>query len=183
MLPEEKRIYTYQEYLEISKKDRCEYINSEIHMMGSPSTVHQDVVLNIAFEFKKYFQGKKCKPYVAPLDVTFIDEKSNKSVVQPDIFVVCDVENIKNNQYEGIPTLIVEVVSPSNSSHDYITKLDLYAKAGVEEYWIINPMNKNAICYSFKNNMPYKVDGYHHFETTKSEVFQGLSIGIKELFE
>ena len=79
--------------------------------------------------------------------------------------------------------LIVEVVSPSNSSHDYITKLDLYAKSGVEEYWIINPMNKNAICYSFKNNMPYKVDGYHHFETIKSEVFKGLSIGIKELFE
>ena len=183
MLPEEKRIYTFQEYLEISKKDRCEYINSEIHMMGSTSIVHQDVVLNIAFEFKKYFQGKKCKPYVAPLDVTFIDERSNKCVVQPDIFVVCDTENIKNNQYEGIPTLIVEVVSPSNSSHDYITKLDLYAKAGVEEYWIINPMNKNAICYTFKNNMPHKVDGYHHFETIRSEVFQELSISIKVLFE
>lgn len=183
MLAKEKRIYTYKEYLEISEKDRCEYINSEIHMMGSPSTVHQDVVLNIAFEFKKYFKGENCKPYVAPLDVRFIDENNNISVVQPDIFVVCDTENIKNNQYEGIPTLIVEVVSPSNSSHDYITKLDLYAKAGVEEYWIINPMNKNAICYTFKNNMPSKVDGYHHFETIRSEVFENLSISIKELFE
>ena len=59
----------------------------------------------------------------------------------------------------------------------------MYAKAGVEEYWIINPMNKNAICYSFKNNMPSKVDGYHHFETISSEVFEELSISIKELFE
>ena len=44
-------------------------------------------------------------------------------------------------------------------------------------------MNKNAICYSFKNNMPSKVDGYHHFETIRLEVFEELSIGIKELFE
>ena len=85
-----------------------------------------------------------------------MDEKGNKNVVQLDIFVICDIDNIKNKIYEGIPTLIVEVVSPSNSSHDYITKLDLYARAGVEEYWIINPMNKNSICYSFKNNMPYQ---------------------------
>ena len=84
--------------------------------------------------------------------------------VQPDIFVICDIDNIKNKIYEGIPTLIVEVVSPSSSSHDYITKLDLYARAGVQEYWIVNPMNKNSICYRFKNNMPFKVEGYHHFE-------------------
>jgi len=77
----------------------------------------------------------------------------------------------------------VEVVSPSNSSHDYITKLDLYAKAGVEEYWIVNPMNKNSICYRFKNNMPCKVEGYHHDEIMKSEVFDELTINMKELFE
>ncbi|MGH4137557.1 Uma2 family endonuclease [Clostridium sp.] len=183
MLAEEKKIYTYQEYLDISENDRCEYVNNEIFMMVSPSTVHQDVVLNIAFEFKNYFKGKQCKPYVAPLDVTFLDEKGNKNVVQPDIFVICDKENIKNKVYEGIPTLIVEVVSPSNSSHDYITKLDLYAKAGVEEYWIINPMNRNSICYRFKNNMPFKVEGYHSFEIIKSEVFDGLAINMSELFE
>lgn len=39
----------------------------------------------------------------------------------------------------GAPDWIIEIVSPSTSSHDYILKLNLYANAGVREYWIVDP--------------------------------------------
>lgn len=183
MLAHEKELYTYDEYLKISESDRCEFIHGSIFMMGSPSIEHQNVVGNLFFILKNYFKDKDCKPFIAPLDVTLVDSSNNKNVVQPDVFVICDKENIIDNSYKGIPTLIIEVVSPSNSSHDYITKLDLYLRAGVEEYWIINPANRNAICYRFINNTILKVDGYSYEETINSEVFKGLSIALKDVFE
>jgi Uma2 family endonuclease len=179
----EEKIYTYEEYLEISDEDRFEYIYSKVYMMGSPSIQHQNVVGNMFFALKNYFKNKEWTPFVAPLDVTFVDENNNKSVVQPDILVVCDKHKIIDNSYKGIPTLVIEVVSPSNSSHDYVTKLDLYLRSGVEEYWILNPVNKNAICYRFENKMPSKVEGYHYNEEIKSEIFDGLNISLKELFD
>lgn len=84
---------------------------------------------------------------------------------------------------EFIDGKIYMMGSPSNSSHDYVTKLDLYLRAGVCEYWILNPINKNAICYRFENKMPSKVEGYHYDEVIKSEIFEGLNIPLKELFE
>jgi len=65
----------------------------------------------------------------------------------------------------------------------YVTKLDLYLKAGVEEYWILNSVNRNAICYRFENKMSSKVEDYHYDEEIKSEIFEWLSISLKELFE
>ena len=176
-------IYTYEEYLKISDEDRCEFIDGKVYMLGSPSIQHQNIVGNIFFALKSYFKNKECRPFVAPLDVTLVDDKNNKNVVQPDVLVVCDEHKIIDNAYKGIPTLIIEVVSPSNSSHDYVTKLDLYLRAGVEEYWILNPVSKNAICYRFENKMPSSVEGYHYDEAIKSQVFEGLDIPLKELFE
>jgi len=183
LLAYKERIYTYEEYLKISDEDRCEFIDGKVYMMGSPSIQHQNIVGNMFFALKSYFKNKECRPFVAPLDVTFVDDKNNKNVVQPDVLVVCDEHKIIDNAYKGIPTLVIEVVSPSNSSHDYVTKLDLYLRAGVEEYWILNPVSKNAICYRFENKMPSSVEGYHYDEAIKSQVFEGLNISLKELFE
>lgn len=183
MLAYKERSYTYEEYLKISDEDRCEFIDGKVYMMGSPSIQHQNIVGNMFFALKNYFKNKECRPFVAPLDVTFVDDKNNKNVVQPDVLVVCDEDKIIDNSYTGIPTLVVEVVSPSNSSHDYVTKLDLYLRAGVEEYWILNPISKNAICYRFENKMISNVEGCHYDESIKSQVFEELSIPLKELFE
>ena len=183
MLAYEDKIYTYEEFLKISNDDRCEFVNGKVYMMGSPSIEHQNIVGNMFFGLKNYFKGKECIPFVAPLDVTIVDKNNNKNVVQPDVLVVCDKHKIIDNNYKGIPTLVIEVVSTSNSGHDYVTKLDLYLRAGVEEYWILNPVNKNAICYRFENKMPSKVEGYHYDEAIKSDIFEGLNISLKEIFE
>lgn len=126
-------------------------------MMAAPSPQHQAVVGNVFFSFKEYFQNGECIPFVSPFEVVF-EEKYGKLVVQPDVLIVCDRENLKET-YEGIPTLVVEVISPSSSSRDYVVKLDLYTRKGVKEYWIIDPLEQNAIRYNFKdaNIESYKV--------------------------
>ncbi|MDR1863027.1 MAG: Uma2 family endonuclease, partial [Treponema sp.] len=63
------------------------------------------------------------------------------TLVQPDIFAACDKSKLGENRYNGAPKFIIEILS-SNRSHDMITKLNLYQRAGVEEYWIIDTEEK-----------------------------------------
>lgn len=74
--------------------------------------------------------------------------KSKKAEVAPDIAVYCDKEQIFYRGYIGIPQLVVEVLSPSNSDDDLIVKKDLYEKYGVPEYWIVSPISKKVWIYS-----------------------------------
>lgn len=89
-------------------------------------------------------KGSPCQVLTAPLDV-YLKEHAERSsedsnVVQPDIMVVCDSENVTaNGKYKETPTLLVEVLSPSTRSKDMVTKLYLYMRSGIREYWIIDP--------------------------------------------
>ena len=75
-----------------------------------------------------------CRVYPAPFAVKL----NERTVVEPDISVVCDPDKLTKQGCTGAPDWIIEIVSPNNSSHDYIFKLNLYANAGVREYglWI-----------------------------------------------
>ncbi|WDU82629.1 Uma2 family endonuclease [Caloramator sp. Dgby_cultured_2] len=76
-------------------------------------------------------KGLNCEVYVAPFDVRLIEEGENeyscKNVVQPDISVVCDKNKLDDRGCKGAPDFIIEVVSPSNASIDYV-KSFIYMK-------------------------------------------------------
>jgi Uma2 family endonuclease len=124
------RKISYEEYLALvnSSEQRYELIAGEIYLMASPSFNHQLVVNEIAWHFHNYFRGKSCRSLTAPFDVrlfgfaTKFEEDPN--VVQPDVIVICDTDKVSvDNKYEGIPTLVVEVLSPSTKAKDMVIKL------------------------------------------------------------
>ena len=124
--------------------ERYELINGKIYMMASANVGHQDILLFLGRKLGNYLEGKKCRAFVAALDVVLFEKKKedkdkSQNVVQPDVFVVCDPDKIKKDRIYGAPDLIIEVVSPSNEAHDYFRKYELYKKYGVREYWIVNP--------------------------------------------
>ena len=82
---------------------------------------------------------------VAPLDVQL--DKDIWTMVQPDILVVCDPSIITQKRMEGAPDLIVEILSPSNRRKDVSLKLYKYIKAGVKEYWIVDPVKRITTVY------------------------------------
>jgi Uma2 family endonuclease len=150
---------SYEEYMELieSSDQRYELIDGEIYLLASPSFTHQVVVNEISWHLNNYFRGKPCRSLTAPLDIrlfgyaTKFEEDPN--VVQPDIVVICDVDKVnEKNKYEGIPTLVVEVLSPSTKRKDLVTKLNLYMKSGVSEYWIVNLEDKSILQYSFSED-------------------------------
>ena len=150
------RKISYEEYMALvdSSDQRYELIDGEIYLLASPSFKHQIVVNEIAWHFNNYFRGKPCRSLTAPLDVRlfgFANKfEEDPNVVQPDVVVICDQDKVnESNRYEGIPTLIVEVLSPSTKGKDLAAKLNLYMKSGVLEYWVINLENRSILQYSF----------------------------------
>jgi Uma2 family endonuclease len=118
---------------------RFERIGSTEYAMSSPGYRHQEIILAIGAQLREKLQGSGCSPIIAPFDVyPLFDQDDELTLVQPDIFLACDKSKLKENRYNGAPRFIIDVLS-SNRSHDMVTKLNLYQKAGVEEYWIVDP--------------------------------------------
>ena len=93
--------------------------------------------------------GGPCIPSIAPTDVQL--DCDDKTMVQPDVLVVCDRDKIIKARVVGAPDLIVEVLSPSNWYMDIIRKMKKYKNAGVREYWIVLPDTKAVLVYDFEN--------------------------------
>lgn len=106
------------------------------------------------------------------------------NVVQPDIMVICDLEEKldDNGYYKGVPALVVEIVSESTQRRDYIKKLDLYMSCGVQEYWIVNPINKSSIIYHFKDRNISDAITFKINEKAVSYIFKGLTVDLSKVF-
>ncbi|HEY0828580.1 MAG TPA: type II toxin-antitoxin system prevent-host-death family antitoxin [Bacilli bacterium] len=178
---------TYEAFLELveNSEQRYELIDGVIYNLASPSYKHQHAVHELHGAFYIWFKGKPCTPLTSPFDVTFFKQEDNICVVQPDILVICDIENIdQKGKYKGTPALVVEVLSPSTRGKDLIKKLDLYKRSGVKEYWVVDPMNEQITIYSLADNdiadhKSYHKGGNPHAESSH---FRGLKVLLEDLF-
>lgn len=178
---------SYKEFLELSEASdqRFELIDGILYNLASPTFQHQHVVHELHGAFYSWFKGKSCTPLTSPFDVTLEKRAGNTCVVQPDLVVICDKDHVDvHGKYLGIPTLVVEVLSPSTRSRDVIQKLDLYRACGIQEYWIVDPMKKQVAVYTFQDaeiaDMYYYANTVDSFVT--SQVFEGLRLSSSELF-
>lgn len=114
-----------------------------------------------------------------PLDVKL----SELDIVQPDVFIVCEPDQVKETHIDGSPTIIVEVLSPSSLRHDRIRKLSLYAKFGVQEYWIVNPEPAMVEVLTLSGDGSYRVAGvYSDRNKIASEVLPELEFDAEVVF-
>ena len=152
--------------------------------MGSPSTKHQAVLGDLYVQFKEFFKDKKCKPFIAPLDVRLDGKGLNSTnVVQPDLMVVCDKNKIKDNGIEGAPDFVLEILSKNNRYHDLIYKMNLYQKFGVREYWIVDIENGVIIvCKLGKGSLFNLPRTLKIKDKIKSLIFKDLEICLEETF-
>lgn len=177
---------SYEEFLELSEnsEERYEYIDGEIYLLASPKTFHQTILSELHFIFYNWFQGKTCRPMLAPYDITLKRNQENINVVQPDLMVICDLEEHLDDRdyYMGVPSLVVEILSESTRSKDLIKKLDLYMSTGIKEYWIINPINKEVGIYLFEEENITKNATFKNQETAVSFHFPELEVALPMIF-
>ncbi len=183
-----KKTVSYEEFMEIYEKSdvRMEYINGEIYVLGSPSYSHQAILGNLHITFREFFTEKKCKVLMAPFDVHFNKQDIDvPDVMQPDLLVLCDLENNINekDRYRGIPTLTLEILSSSTRSVDMVLKLNTFMASGVSEYWIVDPKNQRITIYTFVEFQVDQVEHYKPGEIVKSVTFDGLAAEVSTIFD
>jgi len=177
---------SYEEFLQLAEtgEERYEYIDGEIYLMSSPRTLHQETLGELYVIFYNWFKGKECRPMLAPYDITLRRSADDINVVQPDLMVICDLEENLNEKdyYMGVPVLVVEIISESTRSKDLVKKLNLYMSTGVREYWIVNPLNREVCVYLFEDNDISGYTTYKQHETALSCCFEGLEVGLDMIF-
>ena len=154
-LEKEQGEYTLEDYLALPEDRRVELIDGVFYDMASPSQVHQLLSMRIGRKLGDYIDRKNgtCETFAAPSDVQL--DCDDKTIVQPDVFVVCDREKQIGTRLYGAPDFIIEILSPSTKKKDMILKLRKYKNAGVREYWMIDPDKKTVVVHEFeKENNP-----------------------------
>lgn len=185
-LPQEKLI-TIDEFYKMKENTDSilEYIDGVVYMSPSPSTRHQRISGRLYAKLFNFLEGKECEAFSAPYDVQLHREDIEEDrVVIPDISVICDKSGMEDSKYVGVPTLIIEILSPSNQSSDLVVKLNLYMKYGVKEYWIVNPMINTVQTYSLNDEGLYdQIDVVKNSGTIDSKIFTGFTVAVEELFK
>ena len=151
--------YTLEDYYQIPDDQRVELIDGVIYDMAAPTSIHQIIAGHFYAQLLSYVMSKKGKrmPMISPLDVQL--DCDNKTMVQPDVVVVCDRDKIIKRCVYGAPDLVVEVLSPYTKKKDMTLKMHKYANAGVKEYWLIDPDKKKIIVYNFIKD-DYSIYGF-----------------------
>lgn len=172
--------YTENDYYNLPENVRAELIHGQFYNMAAPSRIHQKILSELHITIGQYIRTRhgSCEVYPAPFAVKLFQD--DKTIVEPDISVICDPDKLTSRGCNGAPDWIIEIISPGNPGHDYIYKLHLYADAGVREYWIVNPLKEKVIVYKLEESH-FSMDTYTFQDSIKVSIYDDLWIDFKEL--
>lgn len=141
--------YTLEDYYALPEDKRYELIDGVLYEMTAPTTVHQIIALQMCYQIERFIEEKEgdCMTYIAPVDVQL--DCDDKTMVEPDVIILCDRSKDINRCIYGAPDFVAEVLSKSTRRKDIGVKTYKYANAGVREYWIIDPKDRKVIVYQF----------------------------------
>ena len=142
--------YTLEDYYALPDDQRAELIDGVLYDMSAPTYPHQIIQLEIGRQLADFIDASRssCMPFIAPADVQL--DCDNKTMVQPDVFVICNRNKLTKTHSMGAPDYIVEILSPSTRKKDSYLKLHKYAAAGVREYWLVDPDKQKIMVYNLE---------------------------------
>jgi len=191
------RLYTYADYKRWDDEPRRELLDGRVYMMSAPSAGHQEILGELFRQFANHIRegekdAKRCRVYPAPYDVRLssspeADGEDDRDVVQPDITIVCDSRKRAAEGCRGAPDLVVEVLSPATAAYDLGPKLKKYLRAGVREYWTIDPdaqtLTARRLTLQPDGKSPcYRAQVYQAGGKARPGIFPGCEIDLGEVF-
>ena len=175
----QEKTYTIEDIYALPEGKRAELIDGQLYMMAPPKRIHQELVSQFTKIIGSYIDthAGSCKIYPAPFAVFLNADSMN--YVEPDISVICDKNQLDEYGCNGAPDWVIEIVSPSTERMDYGIKLFKYRSAGVREYWIVNPLNRNVNVFDFEYNE--KTRQYSFNDIIPVSIYENLSIRVSDL--
>jgi len=174
--------YTYADYASWNTENRYELIDGMPYMMSpAPLRAHQGISSNLHREIAIFLKGKTCRIFAAPFDVRLNAAAGDNTVVQPDLVVICDRSKLNDTGCSGAPDMVIEILSKSSASRDIVLKFNQYLKAGVREYWIVDPDSK-TVRVNILENGRYYASAYAETDTLPVHVLEGCVINLAEVF-
>lgn len=179
--------YTYDDYAATPEGERWELIDGVLyHMAAAPNTKHQESSENTGNLINDVVRpGRVGRVYRAPYALRL----SDTNTVEPDLLYVSAARRhiITSRGCEGVPDLVVEILSPSNSAHDLAVKRELYARYGIPEYWILDPIRETVLALTtpmvnsgvgqYTTEAMYQVG-----DTLATDRIPGLNIAVADIF-
>jgi Uma2 family endonuclease len=180
-----EKLYTYADYRQwdLNAGERYEIIDGVAYAMSAPNGKHQAISMELSRQLANFLKDKPCKVFAAPYDVRLFyeEDESDDTVVQPDLTVICDEAKRGLEGCRGIPDMVIEILSPSNTEAEMFRKLNLYTRAGVKEYWVVDGNTQTAAVYI------REAENYRHYRYTAPAsapvaVLPGLTITLADVF-
>lgn len=180
--------YTYADYLLWKFEERLELIRGRIVEMAAPSMYHQKISMRLSRVMANLLWHSPCEVFAAPFDVRLphFSQKKNKeitTVVQPDLCVICDPKKLDARGCNGVPDLIIEIISPGNSKREMKDKYEVYEEAGVREYWIVSPIEKAVQVFQLNEQGKYiGIQPFVEDDILTTPILPDLRINLMEVF-
>lgn len=154
--------YTVDDYRALPDEQRVELIDGYFYDMAAPGFLHQRIGGEIYRQIANFIidRGGSCQPLISPIDIQL--DCDEKTMVQPDVAILCHEDKVKKWGVYGAPDFVLEVISPSTKRKDYTKKLNKYMEAGVREYWILDPYQKKLLVYFFESEICPVIHGLDH---------------------
>jgi Uma2 family endonuclease len=183
-LKKEEPFYTYYDYEGFTDDERYELIDGVAYAMApAPTPAHQSISSYLHYALYDFLSDKPCDVFASPIDVRLDakdeDDKSDGTVLQPDLIVVCDKKQIGEKAIIGAPALVIEILSPSNSLSEMDRKFEKYMESGVLEYWVVSPDEKSINLFMLQDR---KFASYRGSDELASQVLQGFTLKLDDLF-
>ena len=178
---EEKLTYDIVSKWKTGEGERWELLNGKPIKMQSPAPDHQEISRELLTIFNTYLKGKICNVFPA-IDVRLNYDTTDDTYFAPDLVVLCDRKKLDRTGIKGAPDLVIEILSPSTRGYDILVKRREYEKAGVKEYWLVDPKDKIIEVALLGEDGLFRSRMYGEDDVIKVHILEDLEIKVADIF-
>jgi Uma2 family endonuclease len=182
-----EKVHTYADYYKWKFEEPVELLHGRVFKVGpAPGSMHQRVSSKLHIAIGNYLANHKCEVFSAPFDVRIQrktkDDTDITTVLQPDIYVICDPAKIDERGCIGPPDVAIEILSAGNSSKEMKVKYDVYEEAGVKEYWVVDPLRETVQVNVLEEGSYTPLKTLVTGTMLTSKTLPGFSLSLSKLF-